>query len=426
MKIVNLVLIIMICPLAGLAVTKNKAHPYEQEFKSLMKNLQLQFKTCGLYSDPEVSSLINQTQMELTIAQTRVKSKRKKLLRDRYSFLRMARNYPKKRLIEFSISGWKDLQKVEDFQTEILVNERKRAIVLHEYLGIQEIEVDHYRHTDLILSKVSDCLSQKANAESERIQREKEMDLSRKKLLDELVAAHSAMYPEQFIESRLGFCKLVTSELRDALNMGCSEKLVLLNNHHFSCFETASQAIEHMKTSPECLSGFDRLTTEDYLRRVRVDQEINQSTYNSWRKLMKQREKDAKEEEQEKTVQSQKDELITLIKKGLSEYKRTRVFKIGGCKIQESRITLQQPLSQRSIYDDHVYSRPGKHGYFISGGLKESIYWMLRTHLICWETAGINYLKKYSADSRFISFREFDNFLSMDFLTKQIYEILGR
>ena len=266
----------------------NGGHPYIQEFKSVMKNIQNELKSCNLYNDPELKGRINQTQMELTISQTKVEIKRKDLLRDRYSNLRMARNYPQYNLIEFTRNGWRDLEEIETEDDKNLINERKRGIVLHEYLGIQEIEIGDYELTDLILMKIQHCLDEKeqqrlqaiankkaaeekAKAEKEQARIDAQNEEKRKKIeLEAQAVQNLADFPESFVTSRLGFCKVMNGETHQILSPNgkkCGYP-VYFKNEYKRCNTSLDNAKEYMLTEKECVQGFDLVPAKSYRKLV--------------------------------------------------------------------------------------------------------------------------------------------------------------
>ena len=128
-------------------------HPFEFEFKDIIYGIDDEMEVCGIYQEPEIASLLSQDELRLAIKTTYLKIKKnKKYLTNQHGDRVVARNNLKRGVIEFSKFGWRRM---------ITDQAQKRSIVLHEYLGILEIEIENYQTSNLILAKIEDCQRRK-------------------------------------------------------------------------------------------------------------------------------------------------------------------------------------------------------------------------------------------------------------------------
>ena len=126
----------------------NGGHPYIHGILDTARQLDDEMQVCGVYRDPAVSSKLSKSEFLNAVDTVLVEIKNHKNLRDRFGQKRAARNNPSQNRIQFTKAGWE----------QVLYNERsKRAIVLHEYLGVIEAEENEYTLSDLILAKLDDC-----------------------------------------------------------------------------------------------------------------------------------------------------------------------------------------------------------------------------------------------------------------------------
>lgn len=111
----------------------NGGHPYEIQFKQdAMRILELLKK--DVVEKPDALKKIDLYQLDLNIELVEVELKRKKL-KDKFGRVRSALNFPGKRLIQINKKDWEKIQSIDSLRL---------PLVLHEYLGISNEEVDNY------------------------------------------------------------------------------------------------------------------------------------------------------------------------------------------------------------------------------------------------------------------------------------------
>ena len=128
-------------------------HPFEFEFKDIIYGIDDEMEVCGIYQEPEIASVLSQSELRLAIKTTRLKMRKTKMyVTNQHGDQVVARNNLQKGMIEFTEFGWRRM---------ITDQAQKRSIVLHEYLGILEVEIENYLTSNLILAKIEDCQSRK-------------------------------------------------------------------------------------------------------------------------------------------------------------------------------------------------------------------------------------------------------------------------
>src|SRR3989338_9210513 len=128
----------------------NGGHPYAAEFRGMIDQIVKEMDECQTWELEGIKEKIFTYKFKTEVKTTYVEIKKRGELIDKRGFSVSALNFPEDKQIKVLATDW-----------ELIKNDHdgKRNLVLHEYLGIHNAEVDNYRLSQKMLEEINICMT---------------------------------------------------------------------------------------------------------------------------------------------------------------------------------------------------------------------------------------------------------------------------